>query len=181
MPTVLITGCSSGIGLDAARHLQSRGWTVFATCRTEADLAEIVAHDPRCRQALRRLVQGGRLVPTRDRVQRREIVFHTDAIALARRHLASGFPPPTPFLVAEAGRILGISRKFSVPLLEHLDARGFTRRDGDRRVIVAGAALGEVIGMSVVAGATGAGAAGFVVSATLLGFVTASGARRKWS
>ena len=116
------------------------------------DLAEIVAHDPRCRQALRRLVQGGRLVPTRDRVQRREIVFHTDAIALARRHLASGFPPPTPFLVAEAGRILGISRKFSVPLLEHLDARGFTRRDGDRRVIVAGAALGEVKGVELLDG-----------------------------
>ena len=37
MPTVLITGCSSGIGLYAARHLQSRGWTVFATCRTEAE------------------------------------------------------------------------------------------------------------------------------------------------
>lgn len=39
MPTVLITGCSSGIGLDAARHLHARGWTVLATCRTEADLA----------------------------------------------------------------------------------------------------------------------------------------------
>lgn len=35
--TVLITGCSSGIGLDAARGLRARGWRVFATCRQEAD------------------------------------------------------------------------------------------------------------------------------------------------
>ena len=35
--SILITGCSSGIGLDAARSLQARGWRVFATCRAEAD------------------------------------------------------------------------------------------------------------------------------------------------
>jgi NAD(P)-dependent dehydrogenase (short-subunit alcohol dehydrogenase family) len=35
--SVLITGCSSGIGLDAARGLKARGWRVFATCRQEAD------------------------------------------------------------------------------------------------------------------------------------------------
>jgi NAD(P)-dependent dehydrogenase (short-subunit alcohol dehydrogenase family) len=37
MRSVLITGCSSGIGLDAARALHARGWRVFATCRQEAD------------------------------------------------------------------------------------------------------------------------------------------------
>jgi NAD(P)-dependent dehydrogenase (short-subunit alcohol dehydrogenase family) len=35
--SVLITGCSSGIGLDAAHTLRARGWRVFATCRAEAD------------------------------------------------------------------------------------------------------------------------------------------------
>lgn len=35
--SILITGCSSGIGLDAARSLKTRGWRVFATCRQEAD------------------------------------------------------------------------------------------------------------------------------------------------
>ncbi len=35
--TVLITGCSSGIGLDAARTLAKRDWRVFATCRKEED------------------------------------------------------------------------------------------------------------------------------------------------
>ena len=32
--SVLITGCSSGIGLDAARTLKARGWQVLAGCRT---------------------------------------------------------------------------------------------------------------------------------------------------
>lgn len=35
--TILITGCSSGIGYDAAVGLRERGWRVFASCRNEAD------------------------------------------------------------------------------------------------------------------------------------------------
>ena len=37
MKTILITGCSSGIGYDAAHGLKRRGWRVFATCRAAAD------------------------------------------------------------------------------------------------------------------------------------------------
>jgi len=39
--TILMTGCSSGIGLDAARGMAARGWRVFATCRQEADCARL--------------------------------------------------------------------------------------------------------------------------------------------
>ncbi|RUO98447.1 SDR family NAD(P)-dependent oxidoreductase [Hyphomicrobium sp.] len=39
--TILITGCSSGIGLDAARTLQERGWRVIATARKPEDLARL--------------------------------------------------------------------------------------------------------------------------------------------
>lgn len=35
--SILITGCSSGIGYDAAHTLAKRGWRVFATCRKEED------------------------------------------------------------------------------------------------------------------------------------------------
>ena len=31
MKTVLITGCSSGYGLETARHFHARGWNVVAT------------------------------------------------------------------------------------------------------------------------------------------------------
>lgn len=41
--SILITGCSSGIGLDAAHTLRARGWRVFATCRAEADCERLRA------------------------------------------------------------------------------------------------------------------------------------------
>ncbi len=34
MKTVLITGCSSGYGLETARHFHTQGWNVVATMRT---------------------------------------------------------------------------------------------------------------------------------------------------
>lgn len=41
--SILITGCSSGIGLDAARTLRARGWQVFAACRQQADCDRLTA------------------------------------------------------------------------------------------------------------------------------------------
>jgi NAD(P)-dependent dehydrogenase (short-subunit alcohol dehydrogenase family) len=41
--SILISGCSSGIGLDAARGLKARGWRVFATCRQEVDCERLRA------------------------------------------------------------------------------------------------------------------------------------------
>ena len=37
--SILITGCASGIGRDAALTLSQKGWRVFATCRQEKDCA----------------------------------------------------------------------------------------------------------------------------------------------
>lgn len=39
--TILITGCSSGIGYDAAHGLKQRGWRVFATCRKPQDCTRL--------------------------------------------------------------------------------------------------------------------------------------------
>ena len=41
--TILITGCSSGIGEDAAHALRARGWRVFASCRKAEDCARLRA------------------------------------------------------------------------------------------------------------------------------------------
>jgi NAD(P)-dependent dehydrogenase (short-subunit alcohol dehydrogenase family) len=52
MKTVLITGCSSGYGLETARHFHTNGWKVIATMRTpragllpESDRIRLVALD----------------------------------------------------------------------------------------------------------------------------------------
>lgn len=39
--SILITGCSSGIGHAAAHGLRARGWRVFAACRQELDCARL--------------------------------------------------------------------------------------------------------------------------------------------
>lgn len=39
--SILITGSSSGIGLDAARGLRDAGWRVFASCRKAEDCARL--------------------------------------------------------------------------------------------------------------------------------------------
>jgi NAD(P)-dependent dehydrogenase (short-subunit alcohol dehydrogenase family) len=39
--SVLITGCSSGIGLASAREMKARGWRVFATARKPEDIARL--------------------------------------------------------------------------------------------------------------------------------------------
>ncbi len=41
--TLLVTGCSSGIGLDAAQGMRARGWRVFASCRKPEDCARLRA------------------------------------------------------------------------------------------------------------------------------------------
>ena len=41
--TIIVTGCSSGIGAYCARDLHNEGWRVFATVRQEEDLAALEA------------------------------------------------------------------------------------------------------------------------------------------
>jgi NAD(P)-dependent dehydrogenase (short-subunit alcohol dehydrogenase family) len=39
--SILITGCSSGIGLASAREMKARGWRVFATARKPEDIRRL--------------------------------------------------------------------------------------------------------------------------------------------
>lgn len=41
--SILITGCSSGIGYSCAQTLHKRGWKVFATCRKQKDCNRLKA------------------------------------------------------------------------------------------------------------------------------------------
>ncbi len=106
---------------------------------TPPDEIEAVGRDIRRREALAFLLGAGTLVRALDRVQKRTILFHKDAIAQAKRQRAQTYPADRGgegFLAREAGATLGISRKFSIPLLEHLDAIRFPRRIGARRAFL---------------------------------------------
>jgi selenocysteine-specific elongation factor len=86
------------------------------------------------RRVLDQLVKKGVAVRTLDTVQKRHVLFHRDAVQTAQEILRELLAPPG-LRVGEIGQALGISRKYSVPLLEHLDAVRFTRRLGDRRLL----------------------------------------------
>lgn len=126
---------------DAASALEGR----LAAALLRGGLAPpddaALVRDVAARRAVAALVRAGVVVRAADRVQKRDVLFHRDAVAAAQVVL-------TPLLVgagvtvSEVGAALGISRKFSVPLLEHLDAVQFTRRVGDRRVSGARQACG---------------------------------------
>ncbi len=73
--------------------------------------------------------RAGRLLRLRDGV-----VLAPSAPALAMRELAG---LPQPFTLSQARQALGTTRRVAVPLLEHLDGRGWTRRvDGSLREVV---------------------------------------------
>jgi len=41
MPTIVITGCSTGIGLETAKYLKSRYVTVYPTARDPKDVEKL--------------------------------------------------------------------------------------------------------------------------------------------
>lgn len=50
METVLVTGCSSGIGYHVAKGLKARGYNVYATARKEDDVKRLISEGFKCLQ-----------------------------------------------------------------------------------------------------------------------------------
>jgi selenocysteine-specific elongation factor len=122
-----------------------------ARIRNEAELASRIAEtlrrsgltppspgsivsDLQSSRAVERLLREGVIVRALDRAKGKEILFHRDAVEEARRRLAPLLEREPGLLVTEVGAALGISRKYSMPLLDHLDTIRFTRRVKDRRL-----------------------------------------------
>ena len=93
-----------------------------------------IVTDSRSKRAVDRLLREGVVVRAVDRAKGREILFHRDAVEAARHRLAPLLERPPGLLVTEIGAALGISRKYSMPLLDHLDTIHFTCRINDRRM-----------------------------------------------
>jgi selenocysteine-specific elongation factor len=69
-----------------------------------------------------------------DRDKKKELLFHRDAIETAKQKLAPLLDDTPGLLVTDIAAALNISRKYCMPLLDHLDTIRFTRRINDRRV-----------------------------------------------
>jgi selenocysteine-specific elongation factor len=146
--TLLARGtlCKRGSHFTVPNPAQDR-----ARIRNDADLASRIAEtlrqggltppspssvvsDLQSSRAVERLLREGVIVRALDRAKGKEILFHRDAIEEARIRLAPLLEREPGLLVTEVGAALGISRKYSMPLLDHLDAIRFTRRVKDRRL-----------------------------------------------
>jgi selenocysteine-specific elongation factor len=123
-----------------------------ACARNEAELASQIAEalrlagltppnpgaiviDAQSKRALDRLLREGIVVRAVDRAKGKEMLFHREAIEEATRRLAPLLERAPGLLVTEIGAALGISRKYTMPLLDHLDSIRFTRRIEDRRIL----------------------------------------------
>lgn len=100
---------------------------------TPQDPNEIVT-TPQARRAVERLLRELVVVRAVDRDKDKELLFHRDAIETAKRKLEPLLDRAPGLRVTEIAAALGISRKYCMPLVSHLDAIRFTRRVADRRV-----------------------------------------------
>ena len=96
--------------------------------RAEADTDPNTGHD-----LVELLVASGRAVSLMNHALKQLLVFHVDALGEAERDLRRAFPFPAQFRTGEAREALKTTRKYVVPVLEHLDAQGITVRNGDLR------------------------------------------------
>ena len=122
-----------------------------AKAESEAGMAAQIAHqlreggfappDPKtlvtsltAKRAVDRLLREGVIIRAVDRAKGKEILFHHEAVEEAIRRLTPLLEQPPGLLATDIGAALGISRKYAMPLLGHLDAIRFTKRINDRRI-----------------------------------------------
>ncbi|HMK86411.1 MAG TPA: selenocysteine-specific translation elongation factor [Steroidobacteraceae bacterium] len=123
--------------LDRARREAQVASEVAETLRrgglTPPDPGAIVT-SVQSKRAVDRLLREGVIVRALDRTSGKELLFHREAIEEAQRRLAPLLEQAPGLRVTDVGAALGISRKYSLPLLDHLDTIRFTRRVNDRRI-----------------------------------------------
>lgn len=79
---------------------------------------------------LKFLARRGELVPVTP-----DLYFHDEAIGVAREKLRTLLAEGRAAAPSELRQALGVTRKYLIPLLEYLDATGFTRRTPEGRVL----------------------------------------------
>lgn len=64
-----------------------------------------------------------------------EFYLHTEAVDSIKSQLTEALSGGKGLTMSEIRQLLGISRKYAIPICEYLDDSGFTKRDGDQRLL----------------------------------------------
>ncbi|MEB3224029.1 MAG: selenocysteine-specific translation elongation factor [Candidatus Sericytochromatia bacterium] len=96
----------------------------------QADFESLGAGD-RLNALLEDLVEGGRLLRFTGGI------FATPgSLAVIKDRLRAAFAAEAQLTASQMREAIGTSRKYAIPFLEHLDASGYTRRQGDLRALL---------------------------------------------
>ncbi len=125
-PNDHLTEVECGIARDLEAAFRDGGLT-------PPDLDTVLKRDRRRKRLYAYLVETGTLVPVTERLSGRVVVFHREALTQAAAWLEAVLADGAGRTVSEINQTLGLTRKFSVPLLEHLTSTGTLRRVGDLR------------------------------------------------
>jgi selenocysteine-specific elongation factor len=136
----IVRACGFNLALsEADAKLRDRLEMVYREAALEAPATEEALERAggtareRGRRILQLLVEAGTLVRVGD------LFFHREAldrlVERVREHAAHHTPDRT-IDVAAFKDLAGVSRKYAIPLLEHLDRTRITRRAGDRRIVL---------------------------------------------
>ncbi|MBE0417437.1 MAG: selenocysteine-specific translation elongation factor [Coriobacteriia bacterium] len=82
------------------------------------------------RRVLARMASGGDVVRLGS-----DLHFDAGAVAAARERLVAFLKERGSAPASALREVIGVSRKYAIPLLEHFDASGLTKREGDERTL----------------------------------------------
>lgn len=130
---VALPGFRSSLGEDLSRavdlvrgHLAARG---FAAPTREEIASELSLEAQLLNRALDVMAESGEVAWVG------HFVYLTSTLEEAKARLSRAFGERGEITPAVVRDVLGISRKHIIPLLEHLDSLGFTKRVGDKRIL----------------------------------------------
>jgi selenocysteine-specific elongation factor len=106
------------------RRLASSGFQVPEISAVLGELPDGVERG----ELLRHLLEAGRVVKVTS-----DLLYPTPMWDEIERRVRAHFASKASLSMSEFKGLLQVSRKYSVPILEHLDRTGLTRRDGDNR------------------------------------------------
>ena len=96
-------------------------------------LDSVIGQNSTKRDLCRLLTDNGRLVRLKTYDRSSSFVVHADILENVFQKLENKYPYPNKFAVSDVRDLLGSTRKYVIPLMEHFDATGITTRIKDLR------------------------------------------------